>query len=398
MKQITGIVLTSVLFFSFSTLAAQNIKIRKEISQSVLKLAADYKAGKDLLSRKNVAIAEFKELTPTVKKNSLGETVRGLVATEISRSTVFALVERNDLEKIVKEQQLQMTGLTDPTSASKIGLIMNADLILTGTVSELGGSIQLVLNLIDVETGAVLTDTVSFKKEDAVETAQAVLNMAYVQEMGVGIAINMFGCTTSGDYAVFNPIANFSGWNETGFAYPVGAEVRYRFTRNLMLGIGIDLVTAQVWAIPNQRWEVPIGLAGNKTNSAPFRIVADGISIPIMLYANINPTRRLNLFAGAGCLFHLLDYSGLFYPSNGNGFGLNEFGPVLDNYNFLGARFVCGFELFLTPRAAISTRAGYDYRQTELDLNPIWHLPGLPKQLDVDMSGFAFQTSLAFYF
>jgi hypothetical protein len=85
-------------------------------------------------------------------------------------------------------------------------------------------------------------------------------------------------------------------------------------------------------------------------------------------------------------------------PSNGHGFGINEFGPVIDKTFFVGFRFFGGAEVFLAPRVALSFQAGYDIRSYELNLQPMWHLPGLPQNLTVDMSGFSYQINSSFYF
>jgi TolB-like protein len=401
MKRPAIILFSSFLLLAFSVEAQEGVKIRKQVSGLVQKLAQSYKQGKDLTAKANVAVADLVNDTDLTKKKHIGQAVRDLIQTEISRSTVFGLVERADLEKVVREQQLQMTGLTDPGSAAKIGQILNADLILSGSVTELGDEFNVTIKLIDVESGQVISETVAINKQDVVDTAEALQNMAYVQKMGLGISLSMLGHTAFGQFPTYVPASGGGNFAETAVSYPAGVEVRYRITKNFMVGAGLDVISGQVFYKPNQSWtNLPYFPTGSTDHgNGPFHIVMDGVAIPITLYGNVNLSRRFNIFACAGVMLHQVEFTGLFDPSKGNGFGPNEFGPSILREFFVGFQFGAGFEYFLNPRVAISAKAGYDIRQHTIDLGPMWHLPGLAgTKLPIDMSGFSYQLNLSFYF
>ncbi|MBI4976441.1 MAG: VWA domain-containing protein [Spirochaetes bacterium] len=78
----------------------------------------------------------------------------------LSRSTVFTQVERKDLQKIMKELELTMTGLTDEKNAAKVGKLLGAQMLITGQLFA-GGKEQyeLFLKLVNVETGEILSVT-----------------------------------------------------------------------------------------------------------------------------------------------------------------------------------------------------------------------------------------------
>jgi TolB-like protein len=67
----------------------------------------------------------------------------------------ITLVERRQIETILKEQQFQLSGLTEDEGVS-VGKILKADVILLGNVGKLGSSVVLSAKLISVETGKVL--------------------------------------------------------------------------------------------------------------------------------------------------------------------------------------------------------------------------------------------------
>jgi hypothetical protein len=72
------------------------------------------------------------------------------------QSKWFRLVTRDDMAKLLAEHKLQLSELCDSsTRAVEFGRILNAQKMVIGTASRLGATYQVVLKLIDVETGEV---------------------------------------------------------------------------------------------------------------------------------------------------------------------------------------------------------------------------------------------------
>jgi TolB-like protein len=67
----------------------------------------------------------------------------------------ITLVERRQIETVLKEQQFQLSGLTEDEGVS-VGRILKADIILVGNVGKLGTSVVFSARLINVETGKVM--------------------------------------------------------------------------------------------------------------------------------------------------------------------------------------------------------------------------------------------------
>ncbi len=74
-------------------------------------------------------------------------------------SDIFTLVERKDIQKILEEQNLQLSGITEGEDAVKIGQILNADVLITGNLFGKEDSFELFLRLVRVETGEILSVT-----------------------------------------------------------------------------------------------------------------------------------------------------------------------------------------------------------------------------------------------
>jgi hypothetical protein len=68
----------------------------------------------------------------------------------------FQLVEREQLEAILREQKLSQTALVDTETAVKIGKIAAADGILIGSVTETPNALEVFTRFVDVETTEIL--------------------------------------------------------------------------------------------------------------------------------------------------------------------------------------------------------------------------------------------------
>lgn len=69
----------------------------------------------------------------------------------------FKLFERSQLEKILEEQKLGMTGVLDASTAAEIGKGIGVDAIVLGTVTRAGTNIGIDARLIDTETAEIIT-------------------------------------------------------------------------------------------------------------------------------------------------------------------------------------------------------------------------------------------------
>jgi hypothetical protein len=79
-----------------------------------------------------------------------------MLITDLSNVNMLDIVERDKLESILKEQKLNNSKDFDPNTASKVGKLLGAQVILTGAYFEMMGSLRLDARFIDVETGKIL--------------------------------------------------------------------------------------------------------------------------------------------------------------------------------------------------------------------------------------------------
>jgi TolB-like protein len=122
----------------------------------------DLTATKDLNARtkdknaKRIAIIYFDNSGGEPSLDKLKKGLADMLITDLSNINMLAIVERDKLESILKEQKLNNSKEFDPNTASKVGKLLGAQIILTGGYFEMMGSLRLDARFIDVETGKIL--------------------------------------------------------------------------------------------------------------------------------------------------------------------------------------------------------------------------------------------------
>jgi TolB-like protein len=107
--------------------------------------------------RIKIAIVEFQNLNDESKRDSMGAMFSEMLTTSFVGSEAFRITEREQLKKIVQELQLNQSGIIDLSQAKKVGKMVGADAIVTGSVTKMGGDLRLDARIIDVESGIIVT-------------------------------------------------------------------------------------------------------------------------------------------------------------------------------------------------------------------------------------------------
>jgi formylglycine-generating enzyme required for sulfatase activity/TolB-like protein len=82
------------------------------------------------------------------------EVLAQLLATEVANSGKYAVFPRtSSIEKIMEEQHIERSGLTDPDSIRKIGAGVNAQYVLSASVRSLGKDTYFSGSILDIEEG-----------------------------------------------------------------------------------------------------------------------------------------------------------------------------------------------------------------------------------------------------
>ena len=128
------------------------------LASSQLAPADDPKLPKQIYP---LAVFPFQERGREVSE--MGQQVTDLLFVELVTKPELYLVEREDLAKLVEEQKLNLSGVISPESATQIGQLTGAKILVTGSVLEVSGRTYLVAKVIGTETSRVFGASVKGK-------------------------------------------------------------------------------------------------------------------------------------------------------------------------------------------------------------------------------------------
>ena len=105
-----------------------------------------------------VAVFDFESKDESV--SGLGPKVATLVNANLSAEPQIITVERAELEKVLGEHELGLSGTVDPNSAPKIGQLTGAKVLVTGRVFKADNQTIIVAKVIGTETSRVYGEMV----------------------------------------------------------------------------------------------------------------------------------------------------------------------------------------------------------------------------------------------
>jgi len=95
----------------------------------------------DKSSKPRIAVLEFKNKADNQWWYHGGaEAAQDVFVTELVKSGKFRVVEREQLEALMQEKNLTLSGDVDPATAVRIGKLLGVNYILTGAVTEYGNT------------------------------------------------------------------------------------------------------------------------------------------------------------------------------------------------------------------------------------------------------------------
>lgn len=112
-----------ILVCAFSLHAVEKKDQKKRIKKRVAVFIFDDKTDKSLRWWNN---------------KSVGEGVSDMLTTELVKTGNYQVIERQELDQILKEQDLGTAGIVTPQSAAEIGKVLGVELAVMGAVTEFG--------------------------------------------------------------------------------------------------------------------------------------------------------------------------------------------------------------------------------------------------------------------
>ena len=116
------------------------------LAEQIMGSLADRKVG-------TIAVSEFPTLEG--RQTDLGRLLAEELTTRLFRTGKVQVIERRLLAKVIAEQKLGDSGVLDETTAARLGRLVGADALVTGTIADLTTRIRVNARIIAAETGTV---------------------------------------------------------------------------------------------------------------------------------------------------------------------------------------------------------------------------------------------------
>ena len=88
--------------------------------------------------------------------DALQRGIAGMMVSELAQNPAARVVERQEVQRLVDEQNLGAQGRLDPQTASKIGKLVGARYYVLGTFVDFYGDFRVDVRLVNTETGEVV--------------------------------------------------------------------------------------------------------------------------------------------------------------------------------------------------------------------------------------------------
>ena len=105
-----------------------------------------------------VAILDFENTSGIAKYDGLGKAMSSMLISDIEANVSpkrLQLVERAQIQKILKEQNFQKTSSVDKASSVKMGKLLGVKYLLVGDIFVLNDALVINSRLVDTETGNI---------------------------------------------------------------------------------------------------------------------------------------------------------------------------------------------------------------------------------------------------
>lgn len=114
-----------------------------------------------------VAVFDFQAGDRAIEKK--GAEVGILLNAVLSAKPDLFLVERQEVEKLLGEQEFGLSGTVSPDTAAKVGALVGAKILVTGRIFETGGKAYFVAKVMGTETGRVFGEMATSENLEKLE-------------------------------------------------------------------------------------------------------------------------------------------------------------------------------------------------------------------------------------
>jgi len=103
-----------------------------------------------------IAVLDFQQQGARNADNDMGKIVAEWLVTALVKEGRFDVIERRLLSKVLEEQQIGASGVVDADSASRLGKVLGAKVVITGSVLQFQNVVEVNARIIEVESSSII--------------------------------------------------------------------------------------------------------------------------------------------------------------------------------------------------------------------------------------------------
>jgi len=131
-----------------------------------------------------LSVQDFTVESERQEYTHIGKGVSRLVAMELRKAENITIVEREKLKKVLDEQRLSLSGLTEEDELIRIGRLLTADYLVLGDIIDMAGPVMIYMRLVDVRTGELVLQDEIVEELDAYDYIASSLARSVIEEFG----------------------------------------------------------------------------------------------------------------------------------------------------------------------------------------------------------------------
>jgi TolB-like protein len=135
----------------------------------------------------SITVLYFDNTAKKAEFDWLSKGLADMTASDLASSPGAVLVEREQLEKVLKEQEFAYSGIADPSTAPALGKILNAQILVYGGFIVSGSTLRLDAKAVSARTGTVVAAAQASRDAQDVFKAQAELSARLAAGLGLSV-------------------------------------------------------------------------------------------------------------------------------------------------------------------------------------------------------------------
>ena len=102
-----------------------------------------------------IAVLDFEVQSDNPQYKFLGKGFAEFIAVDLSQVEGITIIDREKRNDVMEEQKFTLTGMTDESTSIEIGQLLAANYMVSGSIFDMFGNLEVTVQLIDIELGSV---------------------------------------------------------------------------------------------------------------------------------------------------------------------------------------------------------------------------------------------------